>query len=108
MHYDAQRTLSKERAARIDELKSLTAAQLRERYGGTTGPVAIETVSIYRTPYEADIRLAVPVDDDAHPVAIGVLYRYGHEVACTRARDEFFGTWELASATDSVTLTLNR
>lgn len=34
--------------------------------------------------------------------------RYGHEVAVTKPRNEFFGTWELAHGKDSFTIELTR
>lgn len=91
-----------------DDTIRLTSAQIRDRYGIRPGLITLETVRICGTPYEIDIKLVAPTDDDATPWSEAVLFRYGHEVAVTEVCDEFFGTWELAYDEDSFTIELTR
>lgn len=63
---------------------------------------------IRKTDYEIDVRLVASDDDDAVPYSEAVLFRCGHEVAVTKPRAEFFGTWGLAHGKDSFTVELTR
>lgn len=108
MHYDAQQAVNEDKAKFIDNAISLTSAQIRNRYGIHQSLIAIETVRIRKTDYEIDVRLVTSNDDDAAPYSEAVLFCCGHEVAVTKPRDEFFGTWELAHGKDSFTVKLTR
>lgn len=108
MHYDAQQAVNEDKARFVDDAMHLTSAQIRDRYGVRQNLIAIETVRIRKTDYEIDIRLVASDDDDATPQSEAVLFRCGHEVAVTKPRDEFFGTWELAHGKDSFTIELTR
>lgn len=108
MHYDARQTVNKDKAKLVDDTIHLTSAQIRDRYGIRQSLITIETVRIYGTPYEIDIKLVASDDDDAAPYSEAVLFCCGHEVAVTKPRDEFFGTWELARGKDNFTVKLTR
>lgn len=108
MHYNARQAVNKNKAKFVDNATHLTSAQIRDRYGIRPGLITLETVRIYGTPYEIDIKLVASTDDDATPWSEAVLFRYGHEVAVTKVCDEFFGTWELAYDRDSFTVELTR
>lgn len=108
MHYDAQQAVNEDKAKFVDNTISLTSAQIRNRYGIHQSLIAIETVRIRKTDYEIDVRLVTSDDDDAAPYSEAVLFCCGHEVAVTKPRDEFFGTWELTHGKDSFTVKLTR
>lgn len=108
MHYDAQQAINEDKAKFVDNSISLTSAQIRNRYGIHQSLIAIETVRIRKTDYEIDVRLVTSDDDNAAPYSEAVLFCCGHEVAVTKPRDEFFGTWELAHGKDSFTVKLTR
>lgn len=108
MHYDAQQAVNEDKAKFVDDAMRLTSAQIRDRYGVRQNLIALETVRIHKTDYEIDIRLVASDDDDAAPQSEAVLFCCGHEVAVTKPRDEFFGTWELAHGKDSFTVELTR
>lgn len=108
MHYDAQQAVNEDKAKFVDDAMRLTSAQIRDRYGVRQNLIALETVRIRKTDYEIDIRLVASDDDDAVPQSEAVLFCCGHEVAVTKPRDEFFGTWELAHGKDSFTIELTR
>lgn len=108
MHYDARQTVNKDKAKLVDDAIRLTSAQIRNRYDIRPGLITLETVRIYGTPYEIDIKLVASDDDDATPYSEAVLFCCGHKVAVTKPRTEFFGTWELAYDEDSFTIELTR
>lgn len=108
MHYDARQAVNEDKAKLVDDTIRLTSAQIRDRYGIRPGIITLETVRIYGTPYEIDIKLVASTDDDATPWSEAVLFRYGQEVAVTEVCDEFFGTWELTYDEDSFTIELTR
>lgn len=108
MHYDAQQAVNEDKAKFVDNAICLTSAQIRDRYGVRQNLIALETVRIRKTDYEIDVRLVASDDDDAAPYSEAVLFCCGHEVAVTKPRDEFFGTWELAHGKDSFTVELTR
>lgn len=108
MHYDAQQAVNEDKAKFVDNAISLTSAQIRNRYGIHQSLIAIEMVRIRKTDYEIDVRLVTSDDDNAAPYSEAVLFCCGHEVAVTKPRDEFFGTWELAHGKDSFTVKLTR
>lgn len=108
MHYDAQQAVNEDKAKFVDNATRLTSAQIRDRYGIHQSLIAIETVRIRKTDYEIDVRLVASDDDDAVPYSEAVLFRCGHEVAVTKPRAEFFGTWGLAHGKDSFTVELTR
>lgn len=108
MHYDAQQAVNEDKAKFVGDAIRLTSAQIRDRYGIHQSLIAIETVRIRKTDYEIDIRLVASDDDDAAPYSEAVLFCCGHEVAVTKPRDEFFGTWELTHGKDSFTIELTR
>jgi hypothetical protein len=108
MHYDAQQAVNEDKAKFVGDAIRLTSAQIRDRYGIHQSLIAIETVRIRKTDYEIDVRLVASDDDDAAPYSEAVLFCCGHEVAVTKPRDEFFGTWELTHGKDSFTIELTR
>lgn len=108
MHYDAQQAVNEDKAKFVDNAIRLTSAQIRDRYGIRQNFIALETVRIRKTDYEIDVRLVTSDDDEAVPYSEAVLFCCGHEVATTKPRAEFFGTWELAHGKDSFTVELTR
>lgn len=108
MHYDAQQAVNEDKAKFVDDAMRLTSAQIRDRYGIHQSLIAIETVRIRKTDYEIDVRLVASDDTYAAPYSEAVLFCCGHEVAVTKPRDEFFGTWELTHGKDSFTVELTR
>ena len=108
MHYDAQQAVNEDKAKFVDDAMHLTSAQIRDRYGVRQNLIALETVRIRKTDYEIDIRLVASDDTYAAPQSEAVLFCCGREVAVTKPRDEFFGTWELTHGKDSFTVELTR
>lgn len=108
MHYNARQAVDKDKAKLVDDTIHLTSAQIRDRYGIHQSLIAIETVRIRKTDYEIDVQLVASNDNNAAPYSEAVLFCCGHEVATTKPRAEFFGTWELAHGKDSFTVKLTR
>lgn len=98
-----QKTIAIEpcRAAYIKELLTMTGKEIYDKYGLKRDETITETAVFEGTPYEIDIKLVIPMDEDDTPWTEAVLFRNGSEVCFTDVEDEFFGPWELNTAHDN-------
>lgn len=106
MEYQKTITIEPCRAAYIKELLTMTGKEIYDKYGLKRDETITETAVFEGTPYEMDIKLVIPMDEDDTPWTEAVLFRNGSEVCCTDVEDEFFGLWELNTDTNNFTVTI--
>ena len=78
----------------FSDLENKTAQYASDKYGFDFNEVISKT-AVFSNGYEMDIKFVVPPEPDHYCWTEAVLFKNGHQIACSDVEDSFLGDWEL-------------